>query len=293
MGLPTIAPREAQPGDIVIVGASNCTPYEPGKPSHAADAPGALRTAVERFIPWATHHDFDTGGPLLPDRRLFDAGDIATHPDQPDVNRDAIRATVATLREADAIPIVIGGDDAVPIPVFEAMADGPPFWIVQVDAHIDWCEERHGERLGWSSTMRRASEHAAVQGIVQVGIRGVGSAGADEVHAAQTWGAHILTAQHIAANGIGAALDLVPAGARTFITIDCDALDPAMMPAVLAKAPGGLTYQNVSDLILGLGLRTQLIGMNVVELVPHLDIDKVSAKTAARFITHMFNAARR
>jgi len=64
------------------------------------------------------------------------------------------------------IPILIGGDDSVPIPMLDAMADtGKKYTILQIDAHIDWRESHMDESLGLSSTMRRASEMAHINRI--------------------------------------------------------------------------------------------------------------------------------
>ena len=105
-----------------------------------------------------------------------DGGDLAWTEADPAANRTAIRQAVATVLARGAAPIIIGGDDSVPIPVLEAFHDRGPLTIVQIDAHIDWRDEVAGERWGLSSTMRRASEMPHVERIVQVGQRAIGSA---------------------------------------------------------------------------------------------------------------------
>jgi arginase family enzyme len=77
-----------------------------------------------------------------------------------------------------AVPFLLGGDDSLPIPMLEAFGAhrGKRLTILQIDAHIDWRDEVGGERLGLSSTMRRASEMGHVERIIQVGQRGIGSA---------------------------------------------------------------------------------------------------------------------
>ena len=69
---------------------------------------------------------------------------------------------------------MIGGDDLVPIPLFEAFAGRGSYTVLQIDAHIDWRDDVNGERLGLSSTMRRASEMGQIGRIIQVGQRGIG-----------------------------------------------------------------------------------------------------------------------
>ena len=143
---------------------------------------------------------------------------------------------------------MVGGDDSVPIPFLAGLAAGGPLTVLQVDAHIDWRDERRGERLGFSSTMRRASEMAHVERIVQVGMRNFGTARAQEVQDAAAWGAHVVTAREVHHDGVGGVLEHIPRGARVAITIDLDAFDASLMPAVMAPTPGGLDYTQVTDL---------------------------------------------
>ncbi len=161
---------------------------------------------------------------------------------------------------------------------------------MQIDAHIDWRDELHGERYGYSSPMRRASEMQHVAGIVQVGLRGVGSARLPEIEAARDYGSRFVTARQIHAEGIEAALRHIPEGARVVITLDCDGLDPSVMPGVAAPSPGGLSYTQVIDLIAGLGARNRIVGFDLVELYPPADIGALSALTAARLVVNVIAA---
>ena len=186
-----------------------------------------------------------------------------------------------------AVPIVIGGDDSVPIPVIEAFHDRGPLTIVQIDAHIDWREEVAEERWGLSSTMRRASEMAHVERIVQIGQRGVGSARPGDLADAKAWGSIFVPAQAVHEHGIAPALDAVPAGSQVLVTLDCDGLDPTIMPAVIAPAPGGLTYWQAIGLLRGIAAKARLAAFDLVELVPERDVAGLGALTAARIIVNV------
>jgi agmatinase len=178
----------------------------------------------------------------------------------------------------------------VPIPFLAAFADHGPVWIVQIDAHIDWRDEVHGERHGYSSPMRRASEMAHIAGIVQIGIRSVGSARGSEVEAARRYGSRIVTARAVHAVGVEATLQHIPEDARVIVTLDCDGLDPGIMPGVAARTPGGLSYTQVIDLIAGIGRRARIVGFDIVELYPPADMDGLSALTAARLVVNAIGA---
>ncbi|MBB3607935.1 arginase family enzyme [Rhizobium sp. BK602] len=129
-----------------------------------------------------------------------------------------------------------------------------------------------------------------VAGMVQVGLRSVGSARLADIEAAQLYGSRFVTAREIHAQGMDAALRHIPEGARVVVTLDCDSLDPGIMPGVAARTPGGLTYTQVIELIAGLGRRAKIAGVDLVELYPPADIDGLSALTAARLVVNMIGA---
>jgi len=282
--------------DVVLFGAPHGTPYEGVDNAHFAQAPQALREASRLEWSWIDHHDFDLGGAMLgdPPMRVLDTGDLATtaNGDGPG-NRAKIVETAGRIVAAGAAPITIGGDDSVPIPFVEALAPLGPLTIVQVDAHIDWRDERRGEPMGFSSTMRRASEFVHVERIVQVGIRGVGSARTEEVEIAKAWGARIVTAREIHRDGVAAALRHIPEGATCLVTFDCDALDAGIMPAVMAQTPGGLRYTQAIDLIAGIGAKARLAALDIIEFVPGRDLHGTAAVTMARILWNAMGAIAR
>lgn len=275
--------------DAVLFGAPHGTPYEgiPNEPF--ASAPDALRKALEEDSRWTDHWDFDLGGPLLGNGgfTLQDAGNLPTTAHDGPGNRQLIRQATAAIVAAGAVPIMLGGDDSTPIPFIEALAPLGPLTIVQIDAHIDWRDERRGERLGFSSTMRRASEMAHAERIVQVGIRGLGSARREEVEVARDWGARIVTARELHRDGLDAVMAHVPAGANCLITLDCDALDAGIMPAVMSPTPGGLSYMQVIDLVAAVCAKARLVAFDMIEFVPERDTTGTATFTAARIVANV------
>jgi agmatinase len=263
----------------VLFGAPHGTPYPLIDNRVHEDAPQALRDVMSEDARWTNHWDFDLGGTLNDGRdfRFGDLGDLRTQPNDGPGNRDLIRQTTTEILAAGAVPLMIGGDDSTPIPFIEAFAKQGPLTILQIDAHIDWREERRGEDFGFSSTMRRASEMPHVERIIHAGIRALGSARETEVKDALAWGAHIVTSRQIMAEGVAPVLDLIPKGANVLITFDCDALDGAIMPAVISPTPGGLTYWHILDLIAGVRQRARIAGLDLIEFVPERDHANQSA----------------
>ncbi|MDX1576199.1 MAG: arginase family protein, partial [Kiloniellales bacterium] len=229
---------------------------------------------------------FDLGGPLLGDggARVLDCGDLCYDPEDSPANRKRIREAVVGLLERHVRPVVIGGDDSVPIPVLQAFEDQDALTVVQIDAHIDWRDEVQGERFGLSSTMRRASEMPWVERIIQVGARAIGSARPEDYQDALDWGVHFVTAREVHDNGLEPILELVPEGAQVFVTLDCDGLDPFVMPAVIGPAPGGLSYWQAVNLLHGLADKARIAGFDIVEFMPERDIQGLGALTAARLV---------
>ena len=281
--------------DAVIFGAPHGTPYESMDNTVFAPAADALRHALQEDIDFIDHWDFDLGGPLLAESgfKVADAGNVDTAPLDGAGNRAKITETTARIAEAGAVPLMIGGDDSTPIPFIDGLSAAGPLTIVQIDAHIDWREERYGEPYGFSSTMRRVSEMPHVERIIQIGMRGLGSARREEVEFAQQWGATLIPARKVFAEGIQPILDLLPAGGNTMITLDCDGLDPSIMPAVIAPTPGGLTYTHAIDLVAGVIARTNLVGFDIMEFVPNRDRDGIAALTAARIMANVIGCLAR
>ena len=285
LGLPAAPDPATVEAEIAILGAPCASPY-PSVGPYCAGAPAAIRAGIAGYASARDHQDFDLGGPLLGDgsARAVDCGDLAYDAEDPASNRERIRGAVAALLGQGARPLVIGGDDSIPIPVLQAYEDQPPLTLIQIDAHIDWRDEVQGERFGLSSTMRRASEMPWVERIVQVGARALGSARPDDYHDALDWGVAFVTARELHTHGLEPLLDLVPAESDVFVTLDCDGLDPFVMPAVIGPAPGGLSYWQAVGLLHGLAAKARLVGFDIVEFLPERDIQGLAALTAARLV---------
>lgn len=291
LGLPGQLPEGRSP-DAAIFGVGHGCTYPHRDSSGYALAAGAIRSASQEDAPLIEHWDFDLGGPLFNGSPVscIDVGDVPTTMHDNAGNRARIEARTREILAVRAVPILIGGDDSMPIPFFAGFADHGPIWILQIDAHIDWRDEIQGERFGYSSPMRRASEMPHVAGMVQVGLRSVGSARPSEVEAARSFGSHFVTAREVHALGVEAALKHIPEASRVVITLDCDGLDPSIMPGVAARTPGGLTYTQAIDLIAGVGKRCTIAGFDLVEFYPPADIDGLSAQTAARLVVNAIGA---
>ncbi len=294
LGVPTALADDLGGAAMAIVGVPTSSPYKQAG-AYCANAPEAIRRAIAPYAGNLHHFDFDLGGQVFPGGNVtaVDCGNLECGEQDGPGNRDLIKSTIQAMLEQNAVPIVIGGDDSVPTPVLQAFEGRGDLTILQIDAHIDWRDEAHGEPWGLSSTMRRASEMPHVKNIIQVGMRAIGSARPGDVDDARQWGAKLITAQQINANGIGQVLDLIPDGANVVISLDCDGLDQAVIPGVIGRAPGGLAYWDTIGLIHGAAKKARIAGFNIVEFVPELDVDGLGALVAARLVENVLGMVAR
>ncbi|HET7520325.1 MAG TPA: arginase family protein [Candidatus Limnocylindria bacterium] len=285
LGIPAVTLDSLEAGyGAVVLGIPHGVPYpDPGPTAGCADAPGAVRARSQRVARFVGHHDFDLDAPLA--IRAVDAGDVQGAAGAGAANSARAEAAVRAVLDAGAVPVVLGGDDSIPIPVLRAFAGRPPLTVVQVDAHLDFRDEVAGVRDGYSSPMRRAAEMPHVERIVQVGLRGVGSARSSDVADARAAGNLLVTARELGERGVPWLLGHVPEEASVFLSFDLDGLDPSVAPAVSALSPGGLTWAHATDLVLGLAGRPGFAGAAFTELVPALDVDGRSSLAVARLVT--------
>src|SRR5260370_30203194 len=174
--LPKATIAEGARADVAILGAPAATPY-PSVGPYCAGGPAAIRAGIANWAGARDHMDFDLGGPMVAaGTSAVDCGDLAHDAKDAAANRARIAGAVGMLLDGGAVPVVIGGDDSIPIPLFQAFQGRRKFTVLQIDAHIDWRDEVQGIKLGLSSTMRRASEMGCIERIIQVGPRGTGRA---------------------------------------------------------------------------------------------------------------------
>lgn len=295
LGFPTCSDLDRLEADIAILGIPYGLPYKMGGGANPqSEAPDAIRANSERITMGLDRWDFDVGGPLLGGRdiRVVDCGNVRGDAYDPAEHYRLAEAAARKILGAGALPIIIGGDHGIPIPVFRAFDgyDADEITLVHIDAHIDWRDEIDGVREGYSSPIRRAAEMDHIGEIFQLGIRGTGSAREEEYRAAMAYGAQIITAYEIHDSSMAAVLERIPAGGNYYITLDVDGLDPALMPGVLAPVAGGLTFHQVRALIHGLVGKGRVVGMDVNEFAPKYDVGYTGAVTCGQIITNLIGA---
>ena len=286
LGLPKCNNLEQLDASSVFIGAPGATPYG-SVGSYCKNAPSALRKSIASLSANVDRYNFDLGGATFTDetKKAADYGDLPLDEEDSSVNRTGIYNVVADVVSKSSVPIVVGGDDSVPIPMLQAMeSTAKKYTVLQVDAHIDWRDSHMGESLGLSSTMRRASEMKHIEHIIQVGARGIGSGHPQDYQDALDWGVQFVTAYDLHKNGIQSAIDLIQPDSNIIICFDVDALDPSIVPGVIGRTPGGLNYYQALDLIKGASDRGTISAVDFVEYMPEVDVDNLGALVVSRLI---------
>ncbi|MDV7271028.1 agmatinase [Thioclava sp. A2] len=267
---PYVENWDAIEADVAVMGA----PFDFGAQwrSGARMGPRSVREASTLFaFGHGGAYDHEDDVTYLEDVRIVDIGDAdIVHTDTLKSHAN-IEFGVRKILAAGALPVVIGGDHSVNIPCINAFDDQGPIHIVQIDAHLDFVDERHGVRFGHGNPMRRAAEKPYVTGLSQIGIRNVSSTAKDGYEAARAMGSDIQSVRQVRKMGIEAMLERIPAGARYYLTIDIDGFDPSIAPGTGTPSHGGFLYYEVLELIDGLAKRGEIVGIDLVEVAPDYD----------------------
>lgn len=290
VGIPTFGKRpyvgdwSRLEADAAILGApfDFGTQYRPG----ARFGPRAIREASTLFsFGHAGAYDHEDDVTYLGEEvRIVDLGDAdIVHTDTVKSHAN-IAAGVRAILDAGALPVVLGGDHSVNIPCIDAFEGRAPIHIVQIDAHLDFVDERHGVRFGHGNPMRRAAEKPYVTGLTQLGIRNVSSTAREGYDAARAMGSDILSVRQVRKLGTKAVLDRIPAGARVYLTIDIDGFCPSIAPGTGTPSHGGFLYYEVLELMQGLALAHEIVGIDLVEVAPDYDPTGATAILAAQIL---------
>ena len=274
--------------DIAVLGA----PFDAGSQfrSGARMGPRGIREASTLFSfghGGAYDHEDDITYLPADTTGIVDIGDadiIHTDTMQSHAN---IEFGVKKILEAKAIPVVLGGDHSVNIPCINAFKNEDPIHIIQIDAHLDFVNERHGVRFGHGNPMYRASEKEYVLGMTQIGIRNVSSTTREGYIDAKERGSKIFSVRQFRKMGISQILNTIPKNIRYYLTIDIDAFDPSIASGTGTPSHGGFYYYEILELIDGLTKQGNIVGLDLVEVAPDYDITNSTSTLAAQLLMNI------
>jgi len=257
--------------DVAIMGA----PFDFGTQWRAGArfGPRGVREASTLFsFGHAGAYDHEDDTTYLPsDVRIVDIGDADIVHTDTETSHANIEAGVRAILAAGALPVVIGGDHSINIPCINAFDDQGDIHILQIDAHLDFVDERRGVRYGHGNPMRRAAEKPYVTGLTQVGIRNVSSTAREGYDDARAMGSTILSVRQARALGPEGVIANIPTGARVYVTIDIDAFCPSIAPGTGTPSHGGFLYYDVLEMLQVVARRHEVVGIDLVEVAPDYD----------------------
>lgn len=281
---PYVADWGAIDADVAVLGA----PFDFGTQFRAGArfGPRAVREASTLFsFGHAGAYDHEDDCTYLGSEvRIVDIGDADIVHTDTETSHANIEAGVRAILKAGALPVVIGGDHSVNIPCIRAFDDQGPIHILQIDAHLDFVDVRHGVRHGHGNPMRRAAEKDYVTGITALGIRNVSSTAKDGYDAARAMGDDILSVRQVRKLGLEGVLSRIPKGARIYVTIDIDGFCPSIAPGTGTPSHGGFLYYEVLEILQGVARGHEIVGIDLVEVAPDYDPTQSTAILAAQVL---------
>jgi agmatinase len=266
-GMPYVQdPAELAGTDVAIVGAPT--------DELVSDRPGT------RFGPRAIRAAGAPPGPHLEagidgfaELRVVDYGDAPVQPADPAASHAAIEQTVGEVLDAGALPIVLGGDHALTEPAVRACAARRgPVALIHFDTHTDTGATVFGVAISHGTPMYRLVEAGLVDArrYVQIGLRGYWP-GEREFAWQADRGITSFFMHDVRERGIRSvvadAIEIV-AGTPAYLTVDVDVLDPAFAPGTGTPEPGGMTSADLLWAVREIATRTELVGADVVEVLP-------------------------
>jgi agmatinase len=272
---PVCADLACLDAEVAILGIpfDEGTTWKPG----SRLGPRRIREMAMRFASTGStyapgYFDLDEGKRYLEqqlrDGRLVDCGDVDVLYTNPEGTFANATRAVAQILARGALPVVLGGDHAVTFPVVRAFQQ--PLQVVHFDAHIDYSPFVHGIHLANTQPMRNIVALDHVLRIVQVGIRSLRNA-QEDIADSRRDGNEVLTVNQVRRLGTDGFLELV-GGGPTYISIDVDVLDMPLVPGCSSAEIGGFSYPELRELLFGLARTTDVVGFDVVEVNPMVDV---------------------
>jgi agmatinase len=270
--------------EVAILGA----PFDFGTQFRAGArfGPRGIREASTLFsFGHGGAYDFEDDATYLDENiRIIDLGDVDIIHTNTEQSHKNIEAGVKKILSAGALPVIIGGDHSINIPIINAYKDQKPFHLIQIDAHLDFVDERHGVKFGHGNPMKRASEKPYITGLTQIGIRNVSSTAKEGYEDAQSKGSDIISVRHQRKLGVLKTIKRIKGSKRVYVTIDIDAFCPSIAPGTGTPSHGGFLYYEVLEMLQEISKKHEVIGVDLVEVAPDYDQSGSTSILAAQLL---------
>ena len=190
---------------------------------------------------------------------------------------EEISAAVQGYLESGSRLLCLGGDHAVTYPIVQAYRGYfAHLTIVHFDAHPDLYESFEGNRYSHACPFARIMESRSTDRLIQIGIRTLNPHQREQ---ANRFGVEIHEMRHWDGD-----IDLNLQG-PVYVSLDLDVFDPAFAPGISHQEPGGLSPREVFAVLQG--LKTPVVGADVVEYNPRRDLNDMTAMLAAKCLKEL------
>jgi agmatinase len=204
-------------------------------------------------------------------QRIADVGDADVLPTNVVDTFANITGLTRKVIQRGALPVVLGGDHAITYPVVRAFEAEEPFHVVHFDAHIDYMPFVHGLEFTNQHAFRHIRLMPNVRSINQVGIRSIRNTQVMHEDSLRD-GNRVVTMEEFRDRTVDSVLDGIPEGARCYVSVDIDVLDMSLIPGCVSAEPNGMSYAELRDSLFAVAERTEVIGLDLVEVNPLLDV---------------------
>jgi agmatinase len=201
--------------------------------------------------------------------RLVDVGDVDILPTNVSGTFENITGVARQILDRGALPLVLGGDHSITFPVVRAYRE--PIHVVQFDSHTDYAPFTHGLEMTNGHAFRHISRMAHVKSLTQVGIRGLRNPRAS-VEDSRADGNRVITMEEFRRISSKGVISSLPKDSRCYVSLDIDALDLSLVPGCVSAEPDGMTYGQLRDALVALVEHSDVVGFDLVEVNPQLDV---------------------
>jgi len=219
--------------------------------------------------------------------RVADYGDLPVNPLSIEDTYTRITAGLKSVLDAKTIPICVGGDHSILLPILRAIhAVHGPVALIQLDAHSDTWDQYWGMKYSHGTPVRRAIEEGllAEPHILQIGLRGQ-LYGAHDMDYLREHSIGVVTAEEFHEHGLAPVREKLKAlrGLKVHLSLDIDVVDPAFAPGTGTPQVGGLSSIQILNLVRALrGLN--FVGCDLVEVAPQYDSAEITSLLAANLL---------
>lgn len=265
-----------QDADVVVIGVPDESRSH-AKRKGSSRAPDVLRIASnesEFFERAGKRIPICPMGGTLEGKRVFDAGNVA--------DKQELRRIVSEVVSAGKLPIMIGGDHSLTTETIKMAAAGKKLSLLYFDAHPDFVSSA---RNYYGSVLTDSAQSLNFRKSMLIGTR---AAEQEELENAKEVGLKIVNPLDVAELGVKKVAQMIKArtaGSRIYISVDLDCVDPASAPGVSVPSPAGLSAIDLIYMLNKVISGGNVVGIDIVELVPDYDVSGMTATLAARILS--------